>query len=482
MNQLDKMEPERVFYYFRKICEIPHGSGNTKKISDYIASFAKEHSIGVQQDDYNNIIMKKPASEGYENEEPYVLQGHMDMVTVKKPEIKKDLDKEGLDLYIEDDFLRAKGTTLGGDDGIAVAYCLALLESDTIKHPELQVILTVNEEVGMEGATGIDLSTITGKRMLNLDSEDEGILLVSCAGGMRVESKIPVVFVSARGIHARIMIEGLKGGHSGQEIDKGRANASIELGRIVSQLVQQKMIGVTTLEGGSKDNAIPVSASCEVIVESDNLDRVEQTIIESEVFLKHKYRKADPDIRVSFTIINKDAVAKVLTEESANRVFEYLTLQPNGVQKMSSQITELVQTSLNMGIVRLNCTDFTGVQCLRSSVQEELNELERKVSFLTENLGGTARSTGAYQPWEYREESTLRTFIENLYEKMFHQKMKVEAIHAGLECGILIGKKPDLDCVSFGPQMYDIHTTEERLSIASTKRTWEFLLAILAGK
>lgn len=479
MKMLKDMEPRRVFHYFEQICSMPHGSGNTRRISDWLVQFATEHALAYQQDELGNVIIRKPATAGYEDHDAVMLQGHMDMVAVKKADCQKNLETDGLDLEITGDDLHAVGTSLGGDDGIAIAYALAILEADDIPHPALEVVITVDEEVGMDGATGIDLTGCRARKLLNLDSEEEGILTVSCAGGVRIKSMFPLERTETEGEVLQIRVSGLKGGHSGQEINKGRANANILLGQILQELAGRFSYRILTVNGGTRDNVIPSEAAARIIVWDETVAAgMEAMLPEQQRTIADRYRKTENPVVLELTRQGRGTYP-AWTAECAEKVIQYLTIQPNGVRSMSRQIEGLVQTSLNLGVIGTEDDLFTGDQGLRSSVQSELDALAENVEQITIDLGGKTSRRGAYPPWEYREDSELRDVMIASYQELFGQKPIVEAIHAGLECGILAAKLPGLDCVSIGPMMHDIHSTSEGLSIVSTQRCFRYVLDIL---
>ncbi len=478
---LEQLEPKTVFSYFEKICSIPHGSGNVQGISNYLVEFAKERNLEYIQDEVYNVIIKKKASKGYENKEPVILQGHMDMVAVKKPDCDKNLLTDPLDVRTDGDFVYAEGTSLGGDDGIAVAYALALLDSKDIPHPPLEVIITVEEEVGMEGALTIDLSSLKGKRMLNIDSEKEGELTVSCAGGVRVNGLLPVQWeeIPREFYGMEIILTGLMGGHSGVEIHKNRGNANILLGRVLKELSEKGRVVLTALEGGTKDNAIPREAKAVVFFPQGESEGCEKILKAMEKKLKKEYEETDRGLSIVSKKIKKQPGQKALTGTSMEKIVKLLCTVPNGVQSMSGKLEGLVETSLNLGIMLLKEEKFSAAFFLRSSVVSQKEALRDRVTDILSSVGGTYSLSGDYPAWEYKEESPLRDTFVKVYEDMYGKKPTVLSVHAGLECGILAGKIQGLDSVSFGPDMEDIHTTEERLSISSTKRVWEFLLALL---
>lgn len=476
MRALENCEPKRVFYYFEELCKIPHGSGNTKQISDYLVSFAKEHGLEYVQDEMNNVVIYKPATEGYEDAPAVILQGHMDMVCEKRPDVDHDFTKDPLNISVKDGYVTANGTTLGGDDGIAVAYGLALLESKDLAHPALEVLITVDEEIGLLGAEGFDCSVLKGKRLINLDSEAEGSLWISCAGGLSGISTIPVQRVEAEGQKAAVKITGLMGGHSGAEIDKKRANANVLMGRFLYSLQQETAYEIISLAGGQKDNAITREADAELLVE--DINSVKACAEKLQKGFREEYAGTDEGITVEITDLGV-ASAKVLHPTSREKVLFFLMEVPFGIKKMSGSIDGLVETSTNIGIVKLGEDEFLGSSSVRSSVEAAGAALSDKICYLTEFLGGEYTVQGAYPAWEYRKDSPLRDQMVEVYEEMYGEKPNVVAIHAGLECGLFYKKIEGLDCVSLGPNMKDIHTSEEVLDIASTERVWKYLVKVL---
>ena len=478
MRVLENLQPERVFYYFEEIANIPHGSGNTKQISDYLVSFAKEQNLEYYQDEINNVIIIKEATPGYENSEPVIIQGHMDMVCEKESSSDFNFETDGLKLYVDGEYVKAKDTTLGGDDGIAVAYALALLESTEYSHPRLEVVITVDEETGMDGAYGIDLSMLKGKKMLNIDSDEEGIFLTSCAGGTSVEAIIPVTRCEEEGIVLNVKVDGLFGGHSGGEIHKERGNASILMGRVLNNLTKELPFGIIHLAGGLKGNAIPRECNASILVPEECVALAAQIIAEHSETFKKELFSSDPEVQVTFTNCGLQKAA-ILDFISLNRVLYYLRMIPNGVQYMSQAIPGLVETSLNLGIMELKEDALVTDTSIRSSVSSRKEDVRDKVVNIIELLGGEAEVVGDYPAWEYKAESKLREEIAASYKSVYGEEPQFTAIHAGLECGILSEKIEGLDCVSFGPQNYDIHTPQERLNIASTERVWNFLVEYL---
>ncbi len=476
MAVLAQLEPEEVFHWFEEICKIPHGSGDTGRISDFLVDFAQKRSLKYRQDRSNNVIIWKDASEGYENSEPVMLQGHMDMVCEKEPDCDIDFSGDGLRLKLEDGIISADGTTLGGDDGIAVAYALAVLDADDIAHPPLEAVFTVDEEIGMLGAAALDCSDLKSRIMLNLDSEDEGHLLVSCAGGVTAEAHLPVQKAAVTGRKARLVVTGLQGGHSGVEIDKGRGNACQLLGRTLYELKQKCDYRLNGMKGGLKDNAIPREAEAELILlEKDG----EKVIRAMEQVYQKKYSVTDPQVKLLWEEEEDPESQTAMTEEATAKAVTALVNLPGGIQRMSFDIPGLVQTSLNLGIMRTDDTEISFSFSVRSSVGTEKAELVQRIRCLMEALGGSVSCTGEYPAWEYRQESALRDLMVQIYEEQYGEKPLVEALHAGVECGLFADKLPGLDCVSFGPDMDDIHTTKESMNVESVRRTWKYVLEIL---
>lgn len=480
MAVLENCEPKRVFHYFEEICKIPHGSGNTRQISDYLVQFAKNHDLKYIQDEMNNVVIYKPGTAGYENAPTVIVQGHMDMVCEKRPYVDHDFIKDGLNLSVEGDYVSANGTTLGGDDGIAVAYGLALLESDTIAHPPLEVFITVDEEIGLLGAVGFDCSVLKGRRFINLDSEAEGSLWISCAGGLSGISHIPVTRLEAKGEKLTVKISGLMGGHSGAEIDKNRANANSLLGKFLHGLDAKAGYELISVQGGQKDNAITRESIAELLTVKENVEAVKEYAASMQTAWREEYTGTDEGITVTVTEEGEQD-AKVLHPTSKEKVVFFLVNVPYGVQKMSGTIKGLVETSTNIGILKTSENEVLGSSSIRSSVETARDALSDKIEYLTEFLGGEYERQGVYPAWEYRKDSPLRDKMVEVYEEMYGQKPNVVAIHAGLECGLFYKKMEGLDCVSLGPDMKDIHTSEEVLSISSTERVWKYLVKVLGA-
>ena len=464
----DYLEAEAVFRFFEEISAIPHGSSNTGMIADYLAGFAEERGLEYTRDGADNVVIRKPATPGYEERPTVILQGHLDMVAEKKPGSEIDMEREGLTLYRDGDFIRAKDTTLGGDDGVAIAYALALLDSDDIPHPAIEAVITSDEEIGLLGAVALRPETVHGRLLINIDSDAEGILTVGCAGGMRSditltterkdESEMCVLTVS---------LGGFKGGHSGVEIDKGRVNAVMALAEVISECEGT----LVSISGGNADNAIPRCAECKLVLADTT------AVGEALHKMKLKYKDIEPGITWSVTELNEPC--SPMTREASERLKALLIELPTGVVAMSSDIEGLVETSLNLGILRCDGDRAEISFSVRSAKGAKKRELGDRLKACAEKYGAAYSERGEYPAWEYKEESHLRNVMVDVYESMYGKKPEVIIIHAGLECGILSEKLPGLDCVSIGPDNFDIHTTEEHLSISSTARVWEYLKKVL---
>ena len=457
---------KRFLEIFEDICLIPHGSGNTKAISDYCAGFAKERGLKYYQDELNNVIIEKAGSAGYENAEPVILQGHIDMVCEKDADVDFDFLTDPLSLKIDGDFIKASGTTLGADDGVAPAIALSILDDDTLPHPPLYVILTTDEETGMYGAAGIDMSPVKAHRFISLDCATEGVFTVSCAGGLRMDIKLPAKVQSTEKVAYKVEISGLAGGHSGEEIHKGRLNAIKLLGKFLGSL---KNVDISDISGGSKDNAIPVYAYA-VFTASGDIKAA------AEEFNKNNIIPADTGLKVRVTPMTATGF---LGLDTSKRITDLLCELPHGVITFSEDIEGLVQTSLNLAIVRREADGIKISFLIRSSKNAEKYELKERIIAVAEKFGAAVSARSDYPAWEYRKDSPLRETLCRVYRDMYGSEPEVKALHAGLECGLFSGKIPNIDAVAMGPNMFDIHTPRERLSISSFERTYEYLCKAL---
>ena len=467
-NILKGLKPQRVFEIFEDICAIPHGSGNTKAISDYCVAFAKERDLWVFQDELNNVIIKKAASEGYENHSPVIIQGHLDMVCEKEPECDIDFLHDGLRLRVDDDFISAEGTTLGADDGVAVAMALSIAEDNTLCHPPLEILFTVDEETGMYGAEGLDATLLSGKRFINIDSDHEGMITVGCAGGARAEIDIPLIEGEITAPCYSVEVGGLMGGHSGGDINKGRLNSNVVMGRLLSSLDGD--YNIIDIAGGLKDNAIPALTKCIVSTDCD---------IKSIASAFESQNKISTDSGLYVKVEPAEKTARGFTHESSVTIAKFLSTVPNGIQAMSTYMEDLVETSLNLGILKIEKNTLHASFAVRSSVGEEKLKLLEKLSEFSKKIGANYNSHSHYPAWEYRESSPLRDIFTSVFARVYEKKLIVRATHGGLECGLFSEKIEDIDAVSFGPDVFDIHTPRERMSISSTARTYDYLCEVL---
>lgn len=481
MSVLGHLEPKSVFGYFEEICSIPHGSGNMDKISQFCVEFAKEQGLEYIVDDMKNVIIIKEATPGYEEVAPLIIQGHLDMVCDKRPDKEKDFLTEGLDLCTDGELIWADGTTLGGDDGIAVAYALALLSAKDLQHPRLEIVLTVDEETGLYGAEAVDLTMLKGKKLINIDSEDEGVFTVGCAGGLTLGCRIPMFTEEVEGAVYELKVCGLLGGHSGVEIDRGRANANVVLGRVLQVLDREVGVDIIKMAGGAKDNAIPRLAAAEILVSAEMDGKLKKLVKAQEAVLKNELHASDAGITLELTE-KGTAVAEVLDATSKITAIHTLNNIPNGIQTYSMDIKGLVETSLNMGIMTMDGQELNMSFAVRSSLESAKKYLAERVILFVEMVGGDCEIKGDYPGWAYNPDSELRETFIRVYERMYGKQPVVEAIHAGLECGLFTKKIDGLDSISVGPNMHNVHTSEETLEVGSVQRTWDFLCQVIREK
>lgn len=486
---LENLEPKDVFHYFEEICNIPHISYHTQELGDYCVAFANEHNLKSVKDEAGNVVIYKPASKGYEAHPAVIIQGHLDMVGAKADDSEHDFLSEPLKIDEEalaDGFVTAVGTTLGGDDGIAVAYALAILADDSLKHPALEVVLTVDEEVGLIGANALDASLLSGKYLLNLDSEDEGSFLIGCAGGLRSDLKLPVNLTQYEGTELEIVIYNLTGGHSGAEIGTGRPSANVLMGRLLKSLDDCSDFYIISLDGGIVDNAIAPKCKARIVCAPEDVQDIVTRCGMVCDDLHAEYAGIDDNITISTTLPSdskKVGLYDVADDIGREKILCLLRNLPYGVISRSPDDINLVETSLNLGILRFDAGDKTGLfragYSIRSSFESAKRDLADRVGYLTEFLGGEYEESGDYPAWPRRTDSKLCETAGIVYESMYGRKAVFETIHAGLECGIFADKMPELDMISYGPCMKDIHTFDERLDIASVGRVYEFTKKLL---
>ncbi len=473
---LEKYEPKKVLYFFEEVCKVPHGSYNEKRISDYLVDFAKERNLKYVQDDALNVIIYKEATGSMKEKPSVILQGHMDMVCEKNAGTEFDFEKDALKLEVNEDFISAKGTTLGADNGIAVAIALAILDSRDVEHPALECLFTVEEEVGLRGAKVIDATNFKSNLMINLDTDTEGCFLTSCAGGLKAEFIINKEFTTLNEEYEtfKLKILGLKGGHSGAEIHKQRGNSNVILGRILNELKSETNIFVSSISGGAKDNAIPREAEATVHVLSKDVQNVKQNLNTTTNNIKNEFRVSDAGLTIQLEESNK--VTSVFTEDTLNKIISALILIPNGINTMSMEIDGLVESSNNIGVIVNNETTINILCALRSSVASNKYDLLNKIKVVANSLNCKCIANEDYPAWEYRPTSLLRDVYAKTYKETFGVEAKIDAIHAGLECGILSEKMPNVDIIAFGPNIIDAHTPDERVSISSIEKCYKLLI------
>ena len=479
MKILQNLEPKAVFQYFEEISNIPRGSGNEKGISDYLLNFGKELGLESIQDEALNVIIKKPGTPGYENAPTVIIQGHMDMVCEKNNGVEHDFEKDPLKLRIVDDYIYATDTTLGADNGIAVAYAMAILASNDIPHPPIEVLLTTDEETGMSGAMAIKKENLQGKILINLDNEEEGYLLVSCAGGVRSTAtlKVDEQEIGSKKL-IKINISGLKGGHSGMDIIKERGNSNKILGRVLKGLLREVKFNLVSLNGGSKNNAIPREAEAIIAVNPNDENTAIEVINNWNNIIENELRAQDPGLKIEASITDIKT-CKEFTDESTKKVVDLLYIYPNGINSKSTEIEGLVESSTNLGVLTTKDGVVEFDSAIRSSIPSLKEEIVLRSKNIVELLGGKFETTSDYPGWEYDPNSKVRDICQKVHKDMYGKEAKIVAIHAGVECGLFNEKLGNLDMISFGPNLYDVHTPDEHMSISSVKNCYEYLLGIL---
>lgn len=476
MHKLNSIKPESVFGYFEEISSIPRGSANMTGIADYCVRFAKEHGLEYFRDAADNVIIRKPATAGYESSEPVILQGHLDMVCQKTAERNIDFEHQGLDIYADKDYLKARGTTLGADNGIAVAMILSVLSGTDLAHPAIEAVFTTDEEIGMVGASALDMSQLRSRRMINLDSEEDDTVTVSCAGGCDLSVTADIKRTSVCKTELSVVIKGLRGGHSGVEINKGRINANMLAGRFLNHMNGICDFELTDINGGDKGNAIP--QSCELTVCTDTPDLFTDEAKAYFSVIAKEASAREPELE--FEILSRgEKECSAFPSQLKEKLIFALACMPDGVQQMSAEIEGLVETSLNLGILKTSADSICMLFTLRSNKSSSLHALEEKLSAFAKQLDFEYKTGGHYPPWEYRESSPLRQLFCEVYTETAGQPPKVEAIHAGLECAVFASKLRDLDCIAIGPTLYDVHTVNERLHIPSVAKIYYILCELL---
>ena len=470
---------DKYIEYFYEIANIPHGSGNEGRLSDYLKRFAMDNGFYVRQDDDDNIVIIREAHPDYADHDPVILQAHMDMVAVKTPECAKNMANEGLDLYDEDGFIKARGTSLGGDDGIGVAYILDIL-SGAYKTPRIEAIITTGEEVGMTGAMNLDIKDITARQMINLDQEEEGIFINSCAGGATVKMNLPVMKNVYDGSVFSIRVSGLKGGHSGEDINKNRGNGIKILVDELCKLNEKLGFQLIEINGGVAHNAIPNDVTALVMLTGE---------LDNSLFEKEILKLNGMDINFGDAANWDSAVITVkkegsrpmiaLDSESTTKALKFISEIPYGVIAMSEIDPEMVETSINTGVIKSDEESIYLEALLRSSIDRSVDELAYKLCKLCNEYGVDYSMEGSYPGWAATSDNKLQDIFVKTYEDMYGKSPEVKGIHAGLECGIFMSKLSGLKCISIGPDILDIHSVNERLDIASSKRCFDLLVKVL---
>ncbi len=477
MSVLSGLEPKRVFELFEEISAIPRGSGNRKKIADFCVAFADKNGLRAIRDVADNVIIFKDGTETLAGAPPVILQGHLDMVCQKTAESTVDFEKDGLQLLIDGDFIRADGTTLGADNGIAAAMILAILEDNALSHPPIEAVFTSDEEIGMVGAMALDASVLKGRRMINLDSEDKDCMTVSCAGGSDFSAKVAIGKKTATGHAVTVTLSGLRGGHSGICIHEGRVNANVLAGRFLQELRAFTAYDILSIDGGDKGNAIPLHCVIELCV--SDVEAFEAYADKVFCTLKEEMSAREPNATMEMTV-GKVGEYAVFDDKTVRVLVFVLLFAPNGVMDMSAEIPGLVETSLNLGILKTYDNALLFHFALRSNKKTALVYLENKLAVFFDAFGAAISTSGHYPPWEFNGDSVLQTLYIDTYKELFGDEPRVEAIHAGLECGVFADKLPHFDGIAIGPQMYDVHTTGERLEIRSVGEIYKLLTEMLA--
>nr|WP_312579803.1 aminoacyl-histidine dipeptidase [Sedimentibacter sp.] len=478
-NVLKNLKPEAVFKNFESLTRIPRGSGNEQQISDFLVQFAKKNNLEVIQDKTLNVIINKNATSGYESSKRVILQGHMDMVMVKEEGLDFDFEKDPIPLIVENDMIKTKGTTLGADNGIAVAMIMSILESNNLEHPSITALFTVSEETGMDGVVSLNPEHVSGDILINLDSEEEGIFWSSCAGGVNDIVTLPTKCEEAlnSSIFYEIVIGGLFGGHSGTEINKNRANAITLLGRLLQTLNEKLEIEISSIQGGNKMNAIAQKAKAIISIQDKEKNKLQEVISEIQETFRNEYSSSDPNVFIEIKSTNNNY--KIFSRDTKENLISILRLLPFGVQTMSNDIDGLVESSNNIGVLETKDDAIVFSNAIRSSVKSRKNEIIKRIEMICNLTGASMELLADYPEWQYKKDSQIRDLMLEVYKEMYGKEAKIEAIHAGLECGFLKEKIGDIDMISMGPSMYDVHTTKERLSISSTERVFDFLCEVL---
>lgn len=472
-------KPEKLFHFFEDVCAIPRGSGHEKEISDFLVKFAEDRGLWVYQDDSYNVIIKKEGSEGAKDKDPVMLQGHIDMVCDKRAGVEHDFEKDGIDLVLKDGVLSANGTTLGADNGVAIALMMMVLDDDDIKHPPVECVFTTEEEIGLNGAQALDKSRITARTMINMDSEEEGVATISCAGGLRVQLTRKVERINAEGTIVQVKIEGLLGGHSGTDIDKERQNANILMARMVERIMNNTDGKLVSFAGGTKDNAITRECEASLIyADKTEAENAEKLAAELAEIYTDEISAFEPDFACEISVEENQSAA-ALRDEDAKAFIGAIRLAPNGVYRRNIKMDGFVVVSSNMGVTRADQDELVIVISPRSSVASLQEDSKARFALLAETFGFEISYSGQYPGWDYKEDSKIREVFLESYRELFGKELRLEALHAGLECGLFSEAIPGLDAIAVGPTLYDVHTPDEHVPLDSFERFYELLKHVL---
>lgn len=466
---INDRKPASVFHFFEEISQIPRPSYHEEKIADYLVDFAKSRGLEYVRDDTNNVLIKRPASAGLEASAPILLQGHTDMVCEKNADVEHDFLKDPLRLRTDGRWLRATGTTLGADNGIAVAMMLAILDGEIASHPAIGCLFTSSEETGMDGVINFDYSLIASRTLVNMDSEAIGTITAGCAGGFRTDLDVACKAIPFAGQALRISISGLMGGHSGVNINDGRANANRLMGRLLSGLAGEQEIFLVSLEGGSKTNAIP--RECEAVIAVADAEAAEQTLASCAAGIATELSAQDRGFRMLCE--DDDAAAVMFDAESTRKVIAVLSCVQNGVLAMSNDVKGLVEFSRNLGVIKTEGDVVSFLFSTRSSLGSQLQAAMDEMTVFASVLGASVKNHNSYPGWSYAKESAVRDAYIAAYRDVTGKDAVIDVIHAGLECGVIASKLPDMDMISIGPDMKDIHSPDEALDLASVEVFWQ---------
>lgn len=479
MGKLDKLEPQKVFYFFEELTKIPRCSKKEDKVSKWLYDFAKERDLDVTRDEFNNVIIRKPGTAGYENSPVIILQGHMDMVCEKTPESKIDFDTDPIEFVVEGNNIVAKETTLGADNGIAVAMSLAILDSSDIEHPPLEVLFTSDEETGMTGARNLDGTLLKGKTLINIDSEDEGVACIACAGGQKDYIVFEKEFkaIDENKEFYELSVTGLRGGHSGQEVKKGLGNSNKILARSLYRIGEKFDYDLVEIEGGAKPNAIPRYSRAVIATNLQDKVEIQKLFVKLNSEFVSELGKVDPDVRLNLESTSK--FERAFSDELKKNIVTCINILPNGIQTMSHNIEGLVGSSINVGVIENHENEVKILSSIRSELTSLKKEVAARYKMCGEICGAKCEHQSEYPAWEFKEESPIRDLTAEVYKELFGEELELEAIHAGLECGIFKESIGDIDMISIGPNMYGVHAPGETLEIESTANVYKLVKEIL---